>query len=652
MTEPSVSFTDVQRVLGLFADGMAGAAIPIEVADDERSVWPWTSSVLDEPVVRMPAVAEDFASGVENRGALRATVLHQTGLAEFGAFDEGRDGREQAFDAASRPALVRRVFGVLEDRRVDAATRAHYPGACGDLDRLLALARGAAPPEAPVEWRAAVVESLQLHSLGAGRDELLARVLPGLRPVLETILDLAGSPTTADESARAALAIGDVLEEDLDIEGDPTFAVTAPVEIDQPGTVDPPDDRPRPDAEVPRPPSVDMHQDETDRTQLGRLADIDALDPDVPVEEDEPAPPGRKPTDLIYPPAAEDRDARIFFYDEWDHLAQRTLPAWCRVVERRLVGEDRTFIGDVRRRYGVLIGRLRRQLAFMRPEGWLRVHHADQGDELDLDAVIEAVVDRRTGHSVDDRLHIRRDRAVRDVATAFLVDLSASTSSPIPDEEAMAAAAAAMAAAEEQLIDYRGGWIDPYEQLPPPEIGRRILDVAKESVAVMCDALELLGDRHAVYGFSGEGRHRVDVHVAKEFDDRTSPATWGALSAMRSLKYTRMGPAVRHATAKLAAQPTRTKLLMVISDGYPQDVDYGPIRGDREYGLQDTARALRDAVAAGITPYLVTIDPAGHEYLRRMLPDRSYVVIEDVHSLPRELATLYGSVASNSSRGW
>ena len=99
---------------------------------------------------------------------------------------------------------------------------------------------------------------------------------------------------------------------------------------------------------------------------------------------------------------------------------------------------------------------------------------------------------------------------------------------------------------------------------------------------------------------------------------------------MRSLKYTRMGPAVRHATAKLAAQPSRTKLLIVISDGYPQDVDYGPVRGDHEYGLQDTARALREAVDAGVTPYLVTIDPAGHDYLRRMLPEGSYVVIDDV----------------------
>ena len=182
---------------------------------------------------------------------------------------------------------------------------------------------------------------------------------------------------------------------------------------------------------------------------------------------------------------------------------------------------------------------------------------------------------------------------------------------------------------------------------PPPEPSRRVLDVAKESVALMCDALDVLGDRHAVYGFSGEGREHVDFHVAKDFDDRTSPSSWAAIAAMRSLRYTRMGPAVRHATAKLAAQPSRTKLLIVISDGYPQDIDYGPIRGDNDYGLEDTARALREALDGGVHPYCVTIDPAGHDYLRRMCPDDTYVVIDDVPSLPRELATLYRAVAVN-----
>ena len=129
-----MSFTDVQRVLGLFADGMAGEPLAIEVADDEHEVWPWRGSVVDEPVVRVPAVATD-------RGALRAAVLHHTGLVEFGSF-AGRDAHERAFAAAARPALVRRIFGVLEDLRVDVETAARYPGARRDLGRVLACGTG------------------------------------------------------------------------------------------------------------------------------------------------------------------------------------------------------------------------------------------------------------------------------------------------------------------------------------------------------------------------------------------------------------------------------------------------------------------------------------------------------------------------------
>ena len=146
-----------------------------------------------------------------------------------------------------------------------------------------------------------------MHSLGASRDELVARVLPGLRPVLVTMLDLVGPLTTADDSARTALAIGQLLDEDLDLDGDPTYAVTQSVDVEQEGTIDPPDDRPRPDAEVPRPPSVGMRQEETERTQLGRLADVDAVDPEQPAEEDDPAP-ARRPTDLVYPPTTDDRE--------------------------------------------------------------------------------------------------------------------------------------------------------------------------------------------------------------------------------------------------------------------------------------------------------------------------------------------------------
>ena len=226
------------------------------------------------------------------------------------------------------------------------------------------------------------------------------------------------------------------------------------------------------------------------------------------------------------------------------------------------------------------------------------------------------------------------------MCTAFLVDLSASTSSPIvpPTIERERPP-------ETEIIDYRYG---AFDDLPegPTEPPRRVIDIAKEALALMCDALGVLGDRHAVYGFSGEGRDNVEFQVAKDFDDAVSLRTWAALAAMAPRRYTRMGPAIRHATAKLRAESVRTKILVVVSDGYPQDVDYGPDRFDKEYGVQDTAWALREAESAGITTFCITIDPAGHDYLRRMSPESHYLVIDDVTALPGELVKVYNALTS------
>lgn len=157
----------------------------------------------------------------------------------------------------------------------------------------------------------------------------------------------------------------------------------------------------------------------------------------------------------------------------------------------------------------------------------------------------------------------------------------------------------------------------------------------------MGDALDEIGDQFAIYGFSGTGRDNVEFKIGKDFDDGASPATWAAVEAMKPLRYTRMGPAVRHATAKLAVQPARTRMLLVISDGYPQDVDYGRDRHDRDYGMYDTARALTDAAALGIQTFCLTIDPSGHDYLSEMCPEERYAVLDDVEALPEELAQLY-----------
>jgi nitric oxide reductase NorD protein len=240
---------------------------------------------------------------------------------------------------------------------------------------------------------------------------------------------------------------------------------------------------------------------------------------------------------------------------------------------------------------------------------------------------------------------MRRNKRDRSVAALFLLDMSAST-----DDEVKEPAAPVVPETSVQqpprLYDF-SGFVreDHYAPAPPkPAVEkprRRIIDVEKEALILMAEALEALGDDYAVYGFSGYGRDQVDFFVAKEFTDRYDERVQGRIAAMRPHRSTRMGPAIRHAIRKLERQEARLKTLLLLSDGYPQDYDYGKDRKSKDYGIQDTMMALHEARLKGIQTFCITVDPAGHDYLREMCPDHKYLVIEDIASLPRELPKIY-----------
>ena len=604
MTEP-VAYEQVRRWLGLFAQGLGGRALLVEPVDDEQASVGRDRGVLDDPTtIRVPAmVAVD--------GGHRVAALRQLGVLAFGTADA---------DRTDLSAFGHRVFCALEDLRIDATLARRYPGARADL---------------------ALVVSLD------ERDDIDDLVAP-------FAADVQQEHATADDSLRIARTLDQRVDADLAaVAADELAELLGESAPDTPGTPVP--------VEVPEGEMMPA-------TELLDGATIDVLgELRVEVEVTQTAGSGTVVPDLAGASAGGDRehgtnsrtaasapaarqprqasDGRAFVYDEWSYLDSAYLRAWCRLTEQRLRGDDLTFVGDVRRRYAVLASQVKRRFAFTRTEGWRRVHRTTDGDELDLDAVIEAIVDRRAGQPMHDRLHVRRDRAAREVTTAFLVDLSASTSSPITP-----VVIETERRPESEIIDYRYG---AFDDLPegPSEPPRRVIDIAKEALALMCDALGVLGDRHAVFGFSGEGRDNVEFQVVKDFDEPLSLRTWAALAAMAPRRYTRMGPAIRHAAAKLRAEAVRTKLLIVVSDGYPQDIDYGPDRFDKEYGVQDTARALREAEDAGITTFCITIDPAGHDYLRRMSPESHYLVIDDVTALPRELLKVYRALTGGSAGG-
>ncbi|MFZ9678345.1 MAG: nitric oxide reductase activation protein NorD, partial [Quisquiliibacterium sp.] len=269
------------------------------------------------------------------------------------------------------------------------------------------------------------------------------------------------------------------------------------------------------------------------------------------------------------------------------------------------------------------------------------------GEQLEIDALVEQVVRRRTGQPPDDRVYMRRERGQREVACALLLDMSASTDYPVPQPTA---------ASEDIAAGTADGHQDPAEeddpylwaaQRSPDDIAaeqpepRRVIDVARESLALMCEALDTLGDSHAVYGFSGYGRDEVEFYVAKEFTEKLGARSWAAIAQMKPRRSTRMGAAIRHASAKLRAHEARTRLLIVISDGFPEDHDYGPDRNDHEYGIQDTALALREAERDGVRTFCVTVDRAGRDYLRRMCEPDRYMVIDEIEELPEALTKVY-----------
>ena len=339
---------------------------------------------------------------------------------------------------------------------------------------------------------------------------------------------------------------------------------------------------------------------------------------------------------------ADRSNARSFRYDEWSYLERRYLPNWCRVFEESLTGGDED-IAPLKEVIKTYRPKVQKQLQQIRPTGLQRISRVQDGDELDLNAIIEARQDIRAGHSPSERFYSRKERMHRDVCAYFLVDLSASTDDPVEPPEPVDWTDYE----EEGFPNLRDPWdtsLEEEEEAEEP--GRKIIDVQRDAMVVMASALDALGDAYGIYGFSGYGKDCVEVFVAKEVDQSFSNETLHAIAAMKPKRSTRMGPAIRHCVHKINQTGHAMKVLIIISDGFPQDSDYGPDRGNHEYGVEDTAKAIIEAQQKGVETFCITVDRSGHDYLKRMCPDARYLVIEEMEDLPEQLTKVYAALTT------
>lgn len=685
-----VALPDAQRLLGLFTQGLSGRYLHLRSTDSLTGQFRPEGATTDGLAIYLPDSVRLFDQPAHNLGVYKISILHQLGFYENGTFSfsmvrarqllpelppesdhtpEHPVELERFFNLWRRPAVVRRLFMTLEDLRIDRAMLRRYPGARRDLERVLARALQDRPalPDGRLQPAATLWELLVRYTLGAQADQLLeldptgqlARMLAAIEPVLQpgcTVYDSARATAAclralADATRESTLDAGREVDETEETEGLPQEPGPQ-----QAGS----SDADAGDEEVDFIPDelfdgmpVDFRgevrpelvQRQLRAGNIGTLLEAEAVE-GLPGDE---APDTGK--DDIRRSLSDQaalrrsfgetgRDARSFLYDEWDYLHSAYLKGWCRLFEYRLKGDDHSFADQLRERHGALAAQVKRQFRMIKPEAYHRVRRVSDGEEIELDGVIEAAVDRRAGHATDEHVYRRRNRALREVSAVFLLDMSASTDFAIPEPRPEPAADEPP---REPDFDYAF-----YNDREPAPLGpkRRVIDIARESLALMAQALETLGDAYAIYGFSGYGHDNVEFNVAKDFGDPLNARAWAAMAAMQPRSSTRMGPAIRHAVAKLAVQPTRLKVLIVVSDGYPQDKDYGPDPRDDEYGIQDTARALLEAGHAGVQTFCVTVDPAGHDYLRRMCPDERYLVIEEVNDLPAELTKVYRALTA------
>ncbi|HEY0406950.1 MAG TPA: VWA domain-containing protein [Pyrinomonadaceae bacterium] len=296
-------------------------------------------------------------------------------------------------------------------------------------------------------------------------------------------------------------------------------------------------------------------------------------------------------------------------YDEWDRELTDHRVGWCRVIEKRVQRGPRSFVEDTRERYRGVISSIRRQFQLMKPEHLLRVANELDGEDYDLSAVIDYVIDRRADGQQSERIYTKRLRRQRDVAVSFLLDQSSSTARTIGRHP-----------------------LQPYTHP-----GRRIIEVEKEGLVLMSEALEAVGDAYSINGFTSEGRRNVKFYIVKDFDEHYTEEIERRIGGITYQNNTRLGAAIRHAAARLIRQPARTHLLIVLSDGRPYDHDYG----DARYAREDTREALRQAKQQGIIPFCITIDRESETELRDLYGEIGYTIIDDVLSLPERMPGIY-----------
>jgi DNA-binding transcriptional MerR regulator len=640
--DAGVSLESVQALLRLYVEGLTARAVEIAAL----AAVPVETRIADGRTIHLPSVVAEFGDEELDFRLYKVLAAHAAGQIEFGTYERDNNDLRAAYaslaelydpanqdeqdsfsidpglltesqvhpKAQSRkapqsdldfrqvlnlfpiPALARRIFGTLENGRIDRRLRRTYRGLTRDLDLIRDHLRNRRPkiidlPPALVPFELLFQVTLLGGALDDARDFYRQVVSE-----LETIVDeyLSNQQASVADSLMATSRVYTLFQSISMDESEQQVEV--PDQQDQ-------EDENSAAEQMLAERETDARPQRRDARELFNAWNSESEGEFDELDGSEAWTDGESPEQDI------EEGEVAFNYDEWDRELVDHRVSWCRVIEKKVKRGSREFVDDTRERYKGVVSSIRHQFQLMKPENLARITNELDGEDYDLNAVVDFFIDRRADGQQSERIYTKRLRRQRDVAVSFLLDQSSSTARTIGRHP-----------------------LQPYTHP-----GRRIIEIEKEGLVLMSEALEAVGDVYSINGFTSEGRRNVKFYVLKDFKEHYSDEVMRRIGGITYQNNTRLGAAIRHATAKLEKQEARTRLLIVLSDGRPYDHDYG----DARYAREDTREALRQAKVAGITPFCITIDRESESELRDLYGDIGYTIIDDVMTLPERLPGIY-----------
>jgi hypothetical protein len=287
-------------------------------------------------------------------------------------------------------------------------------------------------------------------------------------------------------------------------------------------------------------------------------------------------------------------------YHEWDYISQSYRPDWATVYERLHPSGDANKIDQLLAKHAGLVKQLKRVIEMLKPQNKVRVRYQEEGDELDLDIAIRSLIDYKSGSQPDPRINTSHTPDGRSISVMLLVDMSQSLNQRVEGTN------------------------------------QTLLELSQEALALLAWAVEQLGDPFAIAGFNSDTRHEVRYQHIKGYSEHWSEPVKSRIAAMEAGYSTRMGAAMRHAAHYLSAQKTDKKLMLILTDGEPADIDVK----DPKMLIQDSKQAVTELANQGIYTYCINMDPKADEYVSDIF-GHHYAIIDKVERLPEQLPKLF-----------